>query len=42
MDPGDNNSYTGNGDIRRAAEEREMKNVQYKDVEDLVDETDLY
>lgn len=42
MDPGDNNNNPGNGDIRRAAEEREMKNVQYKDVEDLVDEADLY
>jgi hypothetical protein len=42
MDPGDNNNNPGNGDIRKAAEAREMKNVQYKDVEDLVDETDLY
>lgn len=42
MDPGDNNSNPGNGDIRKAAEEKEMKNVQYKDVEDLVDEADLY
>lgn len=42
MDPGDNNNNPGNGDIRKAAEEKEMKNVQYKDVEDLVDETDLY
>lgn len=42
MDPGDNNNNPGNGDIRKAAEKQEMKNVQYKDVEDLVDETDLY
>lgn len=42
MDPGDNNNNPGNGDIRREAEMREMKNVQYKDVEDLVDEADLY
>lgn len=42
MDPGDNNLNPGNSDIRKAAEQREMKNVQYKDVEDLVDETDLY
>lgn len=42
MDPGDNNNNPGNGDIRAAAEQKEMKNVQYKDVEDLVDEADLY
>jgi hypothetical protein len=42
MDPGDNNNNPGNGDIRKEAEAKEMKNVQYKDVEDLVDEADLY
>jgi hypothetical protein len=42
MDPGDNNNNPGNGDIRKSADAKEMKNVQYKDVEDLVDETDLY
>lgn len=42
MDPGDNNNNPGNGDIRSAADMKEMKNVQYKDVEDLVDEADLY
>lgn len=39
LDPGDNNSGPGNGDIPR---KQKMKNVQYKDVVDLVDETDLY
>lgn len=42
MDPGDNNNNPGNGDIRKAAKASEMERVQYKDVEDLVDETDLY
>lgn len=42
MDPGDNNNNPGNTDIRKAAQKEEMKKVQYKDVEDLVDETDLY
>lgn len=42
MDPGDNNNNPGNGDIRKAAKADEMQRVQYKDVEDLVDETDLY
>jgi|GEM_PF-453534 len=42
MDPGDNNNNPGNGDIRREADKKEMRNVQYKDVEDLVDEADLY
>lgn len=41
MDPGDNGNYAGS-DIPKAAEEAEMSKVQYKDVEDLVDETDLY
>lgn len=42
MDPGDNNSGPGNGDIRNSTKEEEMKKVQYKDVEDLIDEADLY
>jgi hypothetical protein len=42
MDPGDNNSGPGNGDIRKASKEEEMKKVQYKDVVDLIDDTDLY
>ena len=42
MDPGDNNNNPGNGDIPKAAKMQEMKNAQYKDVEDLVDEADLY
>lgn len=42
MDPGDNNNNPGNSDIRRGAKAEEMQRVQYKDVEDLVDETDLY
>ncbi len=42
MDPGDNNSGPGNGDIRNGTKEEEMKKVQYKDVEDLIDDTDLY
>ena len=42
MDPGDNNSGPGNTDIRPATKEEEMQKVQYKDVKDLIDETDLY
>jgi hypothetical protein len=42
MDPGDNNSGPGNGDIRNGTKEEEMQKVQYKDVKDLIDETDLY
>ena len=42
MDPGDNNSGPGNGDIRNGTKEEEMKKVQYKDVADLIDDTDLY
>jgi len=42
MDPGDNNSGPGNGDIRNGTKEKEMQNVQYKDVVDLIDDTDLY
>jgi hypothetical protein len=42
MDPGDNNNNPGNGEIRPGAKAEEMQKVQYKDVEDLVDETDLY
>lgn len=42
MDPGDNNSGPGNGDIRNGIEKNEMKKVQYKDVGDLIDDTDLY
>ncbi|HET6991313.1 MAG TPA: DUF6268 family outer membrane beta-barrel protein [Bacteroidia bacterium] len=42
MDPGDNNAGPGNGDIRNGTEKDEMKKVQYKDVSDLIDDTDLY
>ncbi len=42
MDAGDNNEGPGNGDIRKASKEEEMKKVQYKDVVDLIDDTDLY
>jgi hypothetical protein len=42
MDPGDNNAGPGNGDIRNSTKEDEMKKVQYKDVLDLIDDTDLY
>ncbi|HTF03430.1 MAG TPA: DUF6268 family outer membrane beta-barrel protein, partial [Bacteroidia bacterium] len=43
MDPGDNNNNPGNGDITPEMQrKRDMEKVQYKDVEDLVDETDLY
>jgi hypothetical protein len=42
MDPGDNNSGPGNNDIRNGTEKDEMKKVQYKDVSDLIDDTDLY
>jgi hypothetical protein len=42
MDPGDNNSGPGNGDIRNGTEKDEMRKVQYKDVGDLIDDTDLY
>jgi hypothetical protein len=42
MDPGDNNAGPGNGDIRTGSKEEEMKKVQYKDVADLIEESDLY
>lgn len=42
MDAGDNNSMPGNGQVPKNYKKEEMKNVQYKDVIDLVDETDLY
>ncbi len=43
MDPGDNNNNPGNGDITpEMKKKKEMEKVQYKDVEDLVDEADLY
>ena len=43
MDPGDNNNNPGNGDITpEMKKKKEMEKVQYKDVEDVVDEADLY
>lgn len=42
MDPGDNNSGPGNGDIPGKYKKEEMKKVQYSDVSDLIDESDLY
>jgi len=43
MDPGDNNNNPGNGNITpEMKKKQEMEKVQYKDVEDLVDEADLY
>ena len=42
MDPGDNNNNPGNSDIPKASKEEEMRQVQMKDVQDLIDETDLY
>lgn len=42
MDPGDNNNNPGNGEITPAMKKKEMEKVQYKDVQDLVDESDLY
>jgi hypothetical protein len=43
MDPGDNNSGPGNGDITpEMKKKKDMKKVQYKDVIDLIDDTDLY
>lgn len=42
MDPGDNNSGPGNTDIRNGTKLDEMEKVQYKDVVDLIDDTDLY
>ncbi len=42
MDPGDNNAGPGNGDIRNNTKESEMQKVQYKDVSDLIEDTDLY
>ena len=43
IDPGDNNNNPGNGDITpEMKKKKEMEKVQYKDVEDLVDEADLY
>ncbi len=39
FDPGDNNMGPGNGDI---TPKEQMKKVQYKDVVDLIDDTDLY
>lgn len=43
MDPGDNNNNPGNGNITpEMKKKKEMQKVQYKDVEDLVDEADLY
>lgn len=37
-----NNSGPGNSDIPASYEKQEMKKVQYSDVVDLIDETDLY
>ncbi|HLG03941.1 MAG TPA: DUF6268 family outer membrane beta-barrel protein [Bacteroidia bacterium] len=42
MDPGDEGSGPGNSDIPRKYNQEEMQNVQYRDVVDLIDETDLY
>ena len=42
MDPGDNNNNPGNGEITPAMKKMEMEKVQYKDIQDLVDESDLY
>ncbi|MBI3511891.1 MAG: hypothetical protein HY064_14615 [Bacteroidetes bacterium] len=43
MDPGDNNNGPGNGNIPGGYDKKkEMNKVQYKDVIDLVDDTDLY
>jgi hypothetical protein len=42
MDPGDNNSGPGNQNITPRYDKNQMKNLQYRDVVDLVDETDLY
>ena len=42
MDPGDNNSGPGNGDITPQQKKDAMNKVQYKDVSDLIDDTDLY
>ncbi|HTL81919.1 MAG TPA: DUF6268 family outer membrane beta-barrel protein [Bacteroidia bacterium] len=42
MDPGDNNSGPGNSDIPAQYSKKQMQDVQYKDVADLVDDTDLY
>jgi Domain of unknown function (DUF6268) len=42
MDPGDNNNGPGNGNISPKYDKKEMRKVQYSDVGDLLDESDLY
>jgi hypothetical protein len=42
MDPGDNNAGPGNADITPQQKKDAMNKVQYKDVVDLIDDTDLY
>ncbi|MGL4596738.1 MAG: hypothetical protein ACRCYO_04370 [Bacteroidia bacterium] len=41
IDPGDNNDGPGNGEIRRSGK-NDAKQIQYRDVSDLIEETDLY
>ncbi|HEU4716943.1 MAG TPA: hypothetical protein VFU15_03890 [Bacteroidia bacterium] len=42
MDPGDNNSGPGNGDVTpQYDKKKEMRKVQYNDVVDLLDDSDL-
>lgn len=42
FDPGDNNDGPSNGDIPRRAKEKDLKKIQYKDVQDLIQLEDLY
>lgn len=42
FDPGDNNRRPTNGDIPRNAEKVKVNNIQYQDIKDLIQETDLY
>jgi hypothetical protein len=42
FDPGDNNDGPGNGNIPKRSNAQDAKKIQYKDVSDLIEETDLY
>ena len=41
MDPGDNNSVPGNGDIPNNPDKVKIKNIQYNDVKDLIEMQDM-